>query len=282
MRGGVPSAPVRFADRSGLLNLRPGQGVQQGRLTHARRSHQRHRLPRAAPRTHTRQSRRVQRVHGFHVQSGTNRARRIDECIHVLRQIRFSEHDDGFDVRVDRERKVALETRWVEFLVARADDEHDVHIRGEELNFATATGRHALEDTASVQQALGRTRGVEQQPITYGRTRFGCSAEPASTQHHLVFTAAAQNAQTGALNLHHPARHGLFGFLDRQLLLKERGPTQLFEIYYLHLIQFSRNHVSVAITTKGRTAFLSLSVPETGADRPVADDGGRMTRPASR
>ncbi len=81
-------------------------------------------------------------------------------------EVGFGKHDDRNRFRFEHQGQVSLQSRRVEILVTRTDNENGIHIGGDQLRLDGITGRLAGQDRFSFQPPKGAmVVRVQQQPV---------------------------------------------------------------------------------------------------------------------
>ena len=91
----------------------------------------------------------------------------------VVGQIGLGQHHHRLHTRIHGQRQIAFHPGQVELLVAGADEEHHIHVGGNELHVTRLVDAHAFEQALPLQQTLnGAAFRIEQHPVANGGPIF--------------------------------------------------------------------------------------------------------------
>jgi hypothetical protein len=124
---------------------------------------ERNRLTGKAPRPHPGEAVGRQRIDALDRNAFAHVPRCGDELFRIGGEICLRQYDDRFDARLDREREVSFETRRIELLVARRDDEKRIDVCRDHLQVGFFAGRHSCENARAFEHTFDRLAGGVQQ-----------------------------------------------------------------------------------------------------------------------
>jgi hypothetical protein len=155
--------------------------------------------------------------------------KREDLCcqqLHIFVQIGLADDYDSVRIALTSKREVSLESRNVEVLVCRGNDEQRVNVGRNELNLPASTRCLAAKHADPIEHTEGYSlHSIDQQPVPDGYGHFTVNDE-SLRQLQRCQSRQAGNDQCTAFNAHNTHRQSGIELVCAELRLEELPPAE--------------------------------------------------------